>query len=835
MTIFYTPQGSDFQVNTTTASAQDQPTVTALAGGGYLVTWAHDSGEYITDENGFTYPKLVSVGQLFDAAGNALGGEFPVGGMTVDDFGYGVFTPPVVTELASGGFVAIWRPDAASSAVAQIYGATGAPVGSTFELPNVNFSVFTADSLPSGGFVVTSLFNQSVLTQTYDSEGTAQDVHAFSESATYYYLPAPTVTSLPSGGFVVSYARDINYGVRYDLVAQVFQADGTAVASEFVVAGDLDGEGASPPTLTSLASGGFVISWAASSDPLLYSYDQIDVMAQIYDAAGNALGAAFMVHSETPGYQQLPDITALSTGGFVVAWSEDGSLNGRVFDAVGNMVGGEFLVTSDMAGTYPSSPLSISALTSGDFVVAWTDLSGDGSGTSVRSQIFTQTDVYSGTSGNEALFGTPGDDQIDGLGGNDYLIGLAGDDVLNGGNGNDRFEGGDGNDTLNGGAGVDGVTYINSTAGVVVDLPNNSAQTSDGVFSDTLSSIEDVSGSEFQDFISGNDSNNVLSGRGGNDLIYGNGGNDRLRSGSGADEMGGGTGNDSYEVDDAGDMVIEAFGEGTADRVDASISYTLGDHVERLTLTGSAAINGTGNALANVIVGNGADNFLFGFDGNDSLNGGLGADTLEGGIGNDVYFVDNAGDTVTEIAGQGNDLVKSSVDYTLGADVERLTLTGTGAISGTGNAGANILTGNGGANTLNGEGRNDRLSGGAGNDQLHGGVGSDRLTGGTGQDGFYFDTALNARNNVDTILDFSAADDTIYLGATAMTLDLGTLAEGAFVNGTAAADADDRIIYDSATGKIYYDADGNGSEVAVLFAQVTAGTALTNADFIAFG
>ncbi len=563
-------------------------------------------------------------------------------------------------------------------------------------------------------------------------------------------------------------------------------------------------------------------------------------MAQIFDAAGNALGAAFMVHSETAGYQRLPDITALSSGGFVVAWTEDGSLNGRVFDATGNMVGGEFQATSDMATSWAgeaTSLLSISALASGDFVVAWTDLSGDGSGTSVRSQIFTQTDVYSGTAGNDVLFGTPGDDQIDGLGGSDYLIGHAGDDLLNGGDGNDRFEGGDGNDTLNGGAGIDGVTYINSTAGVVVDLPNNSAQTVDGVFSDTLSSIEDVSGSEFQDFISGNGSNNVLSGRGGDDRLYGNGGNDDLRGGSGADEMDGGTGNDSYEVDDAGDRVIEAFGEGTADRVDASISYTLGDNVERLTLTGSEAIDGTGNALANVIVGNSAANILTGGDGHDSLNGRQGADTMVGGLGNDVYFVDNAGDTVTEVDGQGNDLVKSSVDYVLGADVERLTLTGSGAISGTGNAGANRITGNGAANTLHGEGRNDKLFGGAGNDQLHGGVGSDRLTGGSGQDGFYFDTALNARNNVDTILDFSTADDTIYLdlaifGGVGVE---GVLAEGAFHEGAAAADADDRIIYDSATGKIYYDADGNGSEVAVLFAQVTAGTALTNADFIAFG
>ncbi len=297
--------------------------------------------------------------------------------------------------------------------------------------------------------------------------------------------------------------------------------------------------------------------------------------------------------------------------------------------------------------------------------------------------------------------------------------------------------------------------------------------------------------------------------------------------------MYGGTGNDTYEVDDVGDYLEEYAGEGTADRVEASIEdYRLGDNLEQLTLTGSA-IEGTGNDLSNVIVGNRFDNILHGGGGNDTINGGLGADLMFGGIGNDVYYVDAAGDNVAEFAGGGNDLVRSSVDYTLGADVERLTLIGSSAVSGTGNASPNTIVGNGAANSLHGEGRNDRLSGGAGNDQLHGGVGSDRLTGGTGQDGFHFDTALNARNNVDTIVDFSVADDTIHLDQAIFTgLDLGTLAEGAFVNGTAAADSDDRIIYDSATGRIFYDADGSGDGAAVLFAQVTAGTALTNADFI---
>ncbi|MDQ3478200.1 MAG: calcium-binding protein [Pseudomonadota bacterium] len=295
--------------------------------------------------------------------------------------------------------------------------------------------------------------------------------------------------------------------------------------------------------------------------------------------------------------------------------------------------------------------------------------------------------------------------------------------------------------------------------------------------------------------------------------------------------MTGGTGKDTYYVDDAGDVVIELLNEGTADRVESSITYTLTENVERLTLTGSSAIDGTGNASANVIVGNSAANTLTGGDGNDTLNGGASADTMVGGIGNDTYFVDDIGDIVNELPGQGNDLVKSSVSYTLGDDVDRLVLTGSAA-NGTGNALNNGIVGNGAANTLRGEGGRDKVSGGDGDDTIYGGLGNDRLIGGAGADGFIFDTEPHSKTNVDQILDFAVPDDTIYLDMAVFgAVGPGELAVGAFHSGTAAADADDRIIYDSATGNIFYDADGSGAGASVLFAQVTAGAALTNADF----
>ena len=194
-----------------------------------------------------------------------------------------------------------------------------------------------------------------------------------------------------------------------------------------------------------------------------------------------------------------------------------------------------------------------------------------------------------------------------------------------------------------------------------------------------------------------------------------------LNSGVGIDTLIGGLGNDSYTVDNVGDIVTETSTLATEiDTVNSSVTYTLSANVERLTLTGTANINATGNTLVNTLTGNIANNILDGGDGNDILNGGTGIDTLIGGLGNDTYTVDNGGDIVTETSTLATeiDTVNSSVTYTLSANVERLTLTGTANIDGTGNTLANTLTGNTG---------NNILDGGDGNDSLNGGVGIDTL------------------------------------------------------------------------------------------------------------
>ncbi|WP_460844413.1 beta strand repeat-containing protein [Noviherbaspirillum agri] len=306
--------------------------------------------------------------------------------------------------------------------------------------------------------------------------------------------------------------------------------------------------------------------------------------------------------------------------------------------------------------------------------------------------------------------------------------------IITGNSGNNVLDGGAGADTMAGGGGDD--TYIvDNASDVIVEAANGGNDTVYSSASYTLSAnVENLvltgaaaingTGNAQDNVITGNGSSNVLSGMAGNDLLIGGAGNDTLDGGLDADTMHGGEGNDTYVVDNAGDLVVENADEGT-DTVQSSISYTLTANVENLTLTGSASINGTGNALDNVITGNTGNNVLNGLEGNDTLigsagndtlNGGVGADNMQGGTGDDTYVVDDVGDIVTEAASAGTDTVQSSISYTLTANVENLTLTGTEDLSGTGNTLNNVITGNSGNNVLDGGAGADTMSGGRGDD-----------------------------------------------------------------------------------------------------------------------
>ncbi len=315
---------------------------------------------------------------------------------------------------------------------------------------------------------------------------------------------------------------------------------------------------------------------------------------------------------------------------------------------------------------------------------------------------------------------------------NNVITGNTGANVLNGLAGADTLVGGEGDDTY----------IVDSGADVVVEKAGEGNDTVQASVGTTLSDhVENLVltgnagiagiGNAQDNSITGNGGSNVLNGGGGNDTLVGNAGNDSLDGGSGADTLLGGIGDDSYIVDDAGDAVTEAAGAGN-DTVRSSISYTLVDNVEQLVLTGDAAIDGTGNALDNVLTGNTGNNSLSGGAGNDSLIGGLGADQMDGGTGNDSYVVDNAGDLVIEAVGAGTDTAQSNISYTLTGNVENLVLTGLLGIDGGGNELNNSISGNGAANTLYGL---------DGDDNLDGGLGADRLVGGAGDDTYIVDHA----------------------------------------------------------------------------------------------
>jgi Ca2+-binding RTX toxin-like protein len=299
-------------------------------------------------------------------------------------------------------------------------------------------------------------------------------------------------------------------------------------------------------------------------------------------------------------------------------------------------------------------------------------------------------------------------------------------------------------------------------------------------------------GTDVDDYFYGDAKNDDLFGFGGDDFLDGGAGNDWLVGGDGKDALNGGDGDDMMDGEAGNDLLNGGAGNDTMGGGD-----------------GKDALNG----------GDG-DDIMAGDTGNDLLNGGAGNDIMEGGAGNDLYYIDSLKDSPFELSNRGIDTIRSSITYALKNGFENLILIGKSEINATGNALNNTLTGNVGIN---------KLIGGAGADKLIGGLSNDILTGGAGKDIFRFED-----RSKDTIKDFSVKDDTIQLENSSFTklAKLGVLNAANFKIGAGAADSNDFIVYNSKTGALFYDDNGNGAGHSTQIAIIGTHLALTNADFV---
>ncbi|MCW9683233.1 calcium-binding protein, partial [Dolichospermum planctonicum UHCC 0167] len=408
-------------------------------------------------------------------------------------------------------------------------------------------------------------------------------------------------------------------------------------------------------------------------------------------------------------------------------------------------------------------------------------------------------------------------------------IGNAANNTITGNAGNNTLDGGVGNDTLIGGLGDD-IYIVDSITDIVTELTSGGTDT-------IQSSVTLTLAANFENLTltgtaaingTGNAVSNVLTGNGANNTLTGGAGNDTLDGGVGTDTLIGGLGDDIYIVDSITDIVTENANAGT-DTQSTSVTLTLATNVENLTLTGTAAIDGTGNAANNVLTGNGADNTLDGGSGNDTLNGGEGVDVLIGGLGDDIYFVDDSSDSITENANGGTDTVNSTADYGLSENIENLILTGTAAINGTGNTANNTITGNAADNVLDGDAGIDTLIGGLGSDTYFVDNSSDSITenANEGMDTAYTTINYTAPANIENLnLIGTAADGTGNAGNNIITGNEinNTLNGGAGIDTLIGGDGNDIYVVDSTTDIITEELEEGADTIqsSVTFTLATA-------------
>ncbi len=582
-------KNSEFQVNTHTDNWQREPVIATLSDGGFVVIWQ----SYGQDGSGSGV-----YGQRYNRSGVKSGAEFQINSHIAGDQG-----SAAVAALSDGGFVVIWPSKAGHVSDFEVYGqrydSRGAKSGAEFMVTRYGYDGQGAPSvaaLSDGGFVVTWLpfaedgSESGVHGQRYNSRGEKTGGEFQISSYTRDYQDNTAITALTGGGFVVTWTSFGQDGAEGGIYGQRYDSGGAKSGAEFRINSHTNGD-QDRSSITALSDGGFVVTWTSFGQDGSGS----GIYGQRYDRNGIKSGAEFRINSHTAGRQNNPSVTALADGGFVVVWEskgQDGSgygIYGQRYNSGGVASGGEFQVNSY---TESSQDLpAVTALADGGFVVVWESYGQDGSGWGIYGQRYSVDGAGQTPEEESAILGTAGDDRLYGTNSIDLIKGLAGDDLISGGNGSDTLQGGADNDTVYGGngddlaaggtgkdrlfgnsgndtlSGGDGNDYL--TGGQGRDLLVGGAGDDllfGGADTDTLAGgagRDRLSGDNGADVIAGDAGNDTLSGGNGNDLLAGGAGMDRLFGNSGDDTLVGGAGNDYLAGYQGNDLLSGGEGNDT--------------------------------------------------------------------------------------------------------------------------------------------------------------------------------------------------------------------------------------------------------------------------------
>ena len=581
--------------------------------------------------------------------------------------------------------------------------------------------------------------------------------------------------------------------------ARLFDAAGNPLGSEFLVNTGTTGAQFAP-VVTALPAGGFVIGWTDAGHRA-GDTSSTGVMAQLYAADATPLGSQTVVNMSTFNAQFQPAVTALAGGGYLFVWTDASGTNdhsmtgvtGQLFNAAGAKVGGEFLVNTSTA--YTQYLPSVAGTKDGGFVAAWADVaSGD-----VIAQRFDASGAKVGGefTANTTLAGTQTDPKVVALAGGGFAIAWD-DNSLTGG------------DTS--GLAVRAQVYDASGHAVGGEILVNTATTGD----QTLSGLTALAGGGFaaswtDASLSGGDTSGLA-----------------VRA-QAFDALGHADGSE----------LLLATNVASDQSYPALAGLATGGFVASWTDASGIGGDTSGTAIKAQLFGvQIVDQTLTGTDGNDTIDGGAGNDTISGGAGNDVLRGHDGNDVI--LGGAGDDLIdggagNNTASFTDATNAVRVSL----AITGAQNTGAghdtlvniqnltgslynDTLTGDANANVLTGWAGNDTIKGGAGNDVLDGGLGHNLLIGGAGADRFVFSAAAGPGTS-DRIADFVHLEDKLVFSSAVFGAlgSAGPLDPAAFTIGTHATTAAQHVIYDAATGALYYDADGAGGAAQQLVARLT--------------